>query len=178
MIPPDTKEDDMDLHDEQTVRGLGTVGEAMTGSVLTIEPGWSLGRAALELERGGVSGAPVVDDGVLVGVVTLRDMLRTGGATEESPIATTGPWLRHEHQLDRSGQVVADAMSRTTVTIGAGASVAEAADLMQRAHVNRIPVTDQGKRVVGILTRDDIVAAVARVATRSAEVQRPQPPAD
>jgi CBS domain-containing protein len=139
---------------------LGTVDDAMTATVVTIGPDEPLGAAARALERAGVSGAPVLDGDRVVGVVTLRDILRSTG-DGGGPVATTGPWLRHERDLDRSGRLVADIMSRRTVTVRASDSVVDAAAHMQAAGVNRVPVVDDDHGLVGILTRDDIVAAVA-----------------
>jgi CBS domain-containing protein len=140
---------------------LGTVGDAMTATVLTLTPNEPLGSAARKLERAGVSGAPVVQDGRVAGVVTLRDILRseTGAG---GPVATTGPWLRHERDLDQSGRVVDDVMSWRAVTVRATDPIVDAARRMSAARVNRVPVVDEDDRLVGILTRDDVVAAVAR----------------
>jgi CBS domain-containing protein len=54
---------------------LGTVGEAMTAEVVVLEADSPVDVAVRRLEHTQVSGAPVVDDGRVVGVVTLRDLL-------------------------------------------------------------------------------------------------------
>ena len=69
---------------------LGTVGEAMTGQVVLLDADMAADVAARRLERTGVSGAPVVRRGRLVGVVTLRDLL------------TRWHWPRRRRQLGRS----------------------------------------------------------------------------
>jgi CBS domain-containing protein len=151
----------MDTRQEQRSI-LGTVGDAMTATVLTLSPDETLGGAARRLERAGVSGAPVVRNGRVAGVATLRDILRSEPANG-GPVATTGPWLRHERDLDHSGRTVDDIMSRRAVTVRATDSVEDAAARMYAATVNRVPVVDGDHRLVGILTRDDVVAAVARL---------------
>jgi CBS domain-containing protein len=55
---------------------LGTVEEAMTGKVLAVAADTPADVAARRLEQAAVSGAPVVDRGRVVGVVTLRDLAR------------------------------------------------------------------------------------------------------
>ena len=59
-------------------RQLGSVGDAMRADVLVLTPETPGDVAARRLERAGVSGAPVVRHGRVVGVVTLRDGEHTG----------------------------------------------------------------------------------------------------
>jgi predicted transcriptional regulator len=56
------------------------------------------GPTAGALEQAAVSGAPVVDRGRVVGVVTLRDLIAPALTTGAS-VQTTGPFLRYEHHL-------------------------------------------------------------------------------
>jgi CBS domain-containing protein len=140
---------------------LGTVEAAMTATVLTFAPDEPLGEAARRLEGAGISGAPVLRDHRVVGVVTLRDILRTAHQGTGF-VATSGPWLRRERDLDSSGLVVEDVMSPRAVTVRASDRVADAAGAMVAAGVNRVPVIDEDARLVGILTRDDVVASVVR----------------
>jgi CBS-domain-containing membrane protein len=62
---------------------LGTVGEAMTGEVVVLEADTPVDVAVRRLEHTQVSGAPVLDRGRVVGVVTLRDLL--------VPVLANGP---------------------------------------------------------------------------------------
>jgi CBS domain-containing membrane protein len=138
----------------------------MTKSVVTLRPEQSLDDAALELERGKVAGGPVVKDGVVVGVVTLRDLFQAADVPLHAA-ATSGPWLRFEHVLARSRKTVGDVMTRRALTVEADQPLAAAAVVMSQGGVNRVPVIDQERRVAGILTRDDVVAAVARAYERA-----------
>jgi CBS domain-containing protein len=144
---------------------LGSVQDSMTKSVVTLRPEQSLDDAALELERATIAGGPVVKDGVVVGVVTLRDLFLAADVSPHAA-ATSGPWLRFERVLARAGKTVGDVMSRRALTVEAGQPLAAAAVAMHHGGVNRLPVIDQEHRVVGILTRDDVVAAVARAYER------------
>lgn len=102
----------------------------------------------------------------MVGVVTLRDLFKAADVSLHAA-ATSGPWLRFEHVLARSGKAVGDVMTRRALTVEADQSVAAAAVVMCEGGVNRVPVIDQEHHVVGILTRDDVVAAVARAHERA-----------
>ncbi len=145
---------------------LGSVRDSMTKSVVTLRPEESLGDAARELERAKVSGGPVVKDGVVVGVVTLHDLFRAADVPLHAT-ATSGPWLRFEHVLARARKTVDDVMTRRALTVEADQPLAAAAVVMSQGGVNRVPVIDQERRVAGILTRDDVVAAVARAYERA-----------
>jgi len=145
----------------------GTVGDAMTKEVVAVLPGATLADAARELERADVSGGPVVEEGQVVGVVTLRDLVSR--APEQGALAaTTGPFHRVERLLAaesaRTGLRVRDVMSRAVRTVTVDTPISEAAAVMVRAGINRLPVVNAAGRPVGILTRDDVLAAVARLA--------------
>ncbi|HYT81153.1 MAG TPA: CBS domain-containing protein [Actinomycetota bacterium] len=157
---------------------LGTVDEVALRSVVSLSPHQPIGEAARELEEHGVSGAPVIEGGRIVGVVSLKDLFAAVGVPL-SIAATSGPWHRYEHHLDSTGLSVRDVMTRNVVTLPAGTPLAEAAAVMRERGVNRIPIIDGEGAVVAILARDDIVGAVAGViqrvhrAPRSRGVQTP-----
>lgn len=140
---------------------LGTVDEVMEWSVVTLRPDQSIGEAAKELERKGVSGAPIVREDRVVGVVTLRDLFEAADVAF-AKVATSGPWHRYESVLDRSGLTVERAMTASVVTLSLGAAIAEAAAVMRDRRINRIPIVDSQGKVRGIVARDDIIEAVAR----------------
>jgi len=100
----------------ETSRSLGTAGDAMTRDVASLASDLSLGIAARELERTGATGAPVVDSGRVVGVVTLSDLLSALPEPRSRP-ETAGPFHRMEHLLSRisaeKGLAVRDVMTMT-----------------------------------------------------------------
>lgn len=125
----------------------------------------------MELERAKVAGMPVVENGVVVGVVTLRDLFRAADVPSPrgcdvravaSVRARPGP----------RGKTVGDVMSRHALTVEAEQSVAATAGVMCEGGVNRVPVVDGEHHVVGILTPDDVVTAVAVPMNESAGAQR------
>jgi len=93
----------------------------MTREVLTVSPDSGLGVAARALEAAGVSGAPVVEGGKVVGIVTLQDLLSRAPATA-GEIQTTGPFHRVEHLLTeistRTGVAVRDVMTAASHDTG------------------------------------------------------------
>jgi acetoin utilization protein AcuB len=99
---------------------------------------------------------PVVVEGRLVGIVTDRDLREVFPSVFESP----EPW---EHRGRKSGSdpatiPVEDVMTRNVLALAPGAFVADAARLMRRERIGAIPIVD-GERLVGILTRSDVLDA-------------------
>lgn len=125
------------------------VAELMTREVVSVAPGASLKQAARLLVENRISGLPVVDEaGVVVGVLSETDIVaaEAGGA----------------HTL------VGQAMTTPPVTVEAHRLVVDGAKLMLADAVNRLPVLEDGK-LVGILTRRDLVRAFVRSDAEIAE---------
>jgi signal-transduction protein with cAMP-binding, CBS, and nucleotidyltransferase domain len=68
-----------------------TVGAHMTESVLAAAPDWSLEHPAAEMSRRGVRHQVVFEEGEVIGVLSMRDIVRvwtSDGATSEMPLPT------------------------------------------------------------------------------------------
>jgi CBS domain-containing protein len=137
----------------------------MTRDVVTVMPQTSLKQVARLLAKHGISGMPVRDrDGIVVGVVTEADILlkevglRPGRG---GPLA----WLVDGSDITKTRKSLArtagEAMSSPPITTSPWRTVSEAARLMLDRRVNRLPVLD-GTRLVGILSRGDLVRAFKR----------------
>lgn len=144
------------LPSEELLASLGTVGAAMTADVVSLPPDMPAMEAVAVLERAGVTGGPVVEHEQVIGVITLRDLV-------QRPMAqATGPWLRPPR--GQADWAVRDLMTRGVVAARTHWPLLEAVVLMDEARVNRLPVVDDAGRAVGILARDDVIRALARVA--------------
>jgi len=133
----------------------------MSTRVVTVSPETTLKDAAARLVRYGISGMPVVtEDGRVVGVFSEADIL----AKESGASARDGMlgWLTGEEPRPvLEARTVADVMSSPPLSIGPEKTVREAASRMLTDDVNRLPVVDHD-RLVGIITRADLVRAFAR----------------
>jgi CBS domain-containing protein len=142
------------------------VKDAMTSDVVTVQPGTSLKGAARTMVERRISGTPVVDAaGKLVGMISEGDILiRERGVVENVEGALA--WLvrpRLFEDAEKIGaRVVGEAMTSPAITIGPERPVTAAAALMIDRGVNRLPVVDHDGRLVGIVTRADLVRAFAR----------------
>jgi CBS-domain-containing membrane protein len=138
--------------------------DVMTKDVVTVEPRTPLKEVARIIVERRVSGLPVVDDDATVlGVVSEGDIL-----AKERGRASARSLLDHLLELNdreaakHDARDAADAMTSPAVTIRPSRAVSEAAALMLDRSVNRLPVVDEHGRLVGIVTRADLVRAFAR----------------
>jgi CBS domain-containing protein len=142
----------------------------MTRDVVTVTPETPLKDAAAVLASRKISGVPVVDSsGAVVGVLSEADIL----AKESGRKARGGVlgWLLEaDVALDDKvrAKTVGEAMTAPAITIPPGRPVHEAATCMVTESVNRLPVVEDGK-LVGIVTRADLVRAFARTDAEIAE---------
>lgn len=146
-----------------------TARDIMQVEVVTIGPDATVRELADLLATGKISGVPVVDaEGVVVGVVTEGDIvLQDAGLHFPHYIQFLDSTIylesvsKFEERFRRTfGIKVADIMSAEVVSVAPDASVYDVATLMADSGVNRVPVLEGG-RLVGIITRGDIVKAIA-----------------
>ncbi|WP_137991144.1 CBS domain-containing protein [Streptomyces vilmorinianum] len=115
------------------------VGGLMTDDVISAVPSTSFRDVAKLLAEHDISGVPVVDeDDRVLGVVSESDLLA------------------------RRALIARDVMTAPAVTIHAEQTVADAARLMVRRGVERLPVVDEEERLVGIVTRRDLLRVFLR----------------
>jgi len=138
------------------------VRDVMTEDVAVVSPSTDLRDVAALLVRKRISGVPVVEGGRVVGVVSERDILFKERPADGLHRGVLG-WLMDEGDLmlKIDARTAADAMTSPPLTITPTRGVAEAAAIMLDEGISRLPVVDHG-RLVGIVTRHDLVRAFAR----------------
>ncbi|MFF4948763.1 CBS domain-containing protein [Streptomyces chattanoogensis] len=129
------------------------VGRLMVNNVVTVIAQTPFKEIAKLLAVHRISGLPVVDsDNRVLGVISESDlMLRQAG---EEP--GQGP------DTKARAMTAEELMSRPAITVRAGDSIAEAARTMARHRVERLPVVDEEDRLVGIVTRRDLLQLFLR----------------
>jgi tRNA nucleotidyltransferase (CCA-adding enzyme) len=113
------------------------VRDLMSSPVRTVAPDMPLTELAQSLHEWGHTGAPVVEDQELVGVVSRRDVERA-------------------QREGRGGLAVKSCMAHKVRSVGPDAPLKEALDQMTAHNIGRLPVLD-GMRIVGILSREDLL---------------------
>lgn len=135
------------------------VEDVMTTDVVTVGPETPLKDVARVLSDHGISGAPVLDRrGHIVGVISEADLGSSLRAASERP-----GWLPKVlgFHSRRRPAAAREAMAPRPITIGPDDALPVATKLIVREGVRRLPVVDGGK-LVGIVTRADLVRAFAR----------------
>jgi CBS-domain-containing membrane protein len=139
-----------------------TVSEVMTRDVISASPQTTFKEAVRLLEDHRISGLPVVDrSGKLVGVVSEADLLNKVEKREPDAYVLES----RRHRLDRSRASaldVASAMSRDVVSVRPDAPIALAAREMHARGFKRLPVVDAEGRLVGIVSRGDLLKVFLR----------------
>jgi acetoin utilization protein AcuB len=147
------------------------VKDRMTTTVVTVKPHDSVRHARELLERHRINQLPVVVDGRLVGIVTDRDLRDAFPSVFEHRRRRSG-----DAATDPDAIPVEDVMTRDVLTIAPDVPVGDGARLMRRQRIGAIPVVE-GRRLVGILTRSDVLDAfLATSASQGARGVSPVPP--
>lgn len=137
--------------------------DLMTTEVVTVTPEATLKDAAVLLAEHRISGVPVVDDEQqILGVLSEADILvREGGEGRREGLL--GWFLDPGFTFDKKvmAKTVEEAMTAPAITVGPDVPVHKAARRMVDEAINRLPVVQDGK-LVGIVTRADLVRAFAR----------------
>ena len=133
----------------------------MTIDVLCVTPETTLKEAARLMVEARISGLPVIDAGRhLIGIITEADFLeRQADSLQDGRLLAA---VFDEDAPNPATTLVSEVMTADPVVIYPEATIAEAARLMAEHGVKRIPVVDPDNRVVGIMSRADVVKAFTR----------------
>jgi len=141
------------------------VDEVMTREVVSLAPEMSVANAWQKMLDTLLKALPVVDkDGAVVGMLTDGDLLERAGLQQRLSVAKRldATFLKDEiERLHTSPLTVADVMSKPAIIVRAKDSLGVAATRMAKAGIKRLPVVDENKRLVGVLSRVDILRLVA-----------------
>ena len=138
------------------------VKDVMSTHVVAVRKNASFKEMAARLHEQRVSAFPVLDDhDKVIGVVSEADLL-TKEALEGAMPGVFSGMLHHREQAKADGVTAADLMTTPAVTIGPDEPVTRAARLMYSRRVKRLPVTDADGRLVGIVTRSDVLSVFSR----------------
>ncbi|MEV6667395.1 CBS domain-containing protein [Streptomyces nigra] len=142
------------------------VGSVMTTDVVRAEYGTPFKEVARLLARHHISGLPVVDDDEMVlGVLSETDLLArhaaepgTGKRFGLDRLTRAGRRRAAKAEARTAGQL----MTEPPITVHADDTIVEAARTMAQHRVERLPVLDEENRLVGIVTRRDLLQVFLR----------------
>ncbi|MBA2754402.1 MAG: CBS domain-containing protein [Chloroflexota bacterium] len=155
--------------DEPSIRRV------MRRDVPTVAPSTTVSEVARLLASEDLSGVPVLDGDVLVGIITEWDVIAREAAVDVPPVI---PFLDGIFVADGGRDF--DEEVRHVFAITAGelmtapvysvrdiATLAETATLMVERRISTVPVVDAGNRIVGLVTRSDLVRVIASLESAS-----------
>ncbi len=139
--------DDMDnilLLDTTAIRSIPkkTVLDVASKNLIKLESSDSIKDAAKLLSSKEIEGAPVIEEGHVIGILTLSDI--TTAIAE-----------------DKEGQNVANVMSKHIITVEKDAMIADAIEIMNKNKIGRLIVVDEHVNPIGIVTRTDLLDQIA-----------------
>lgn len=143
--------------------------DVMTRDVVSIDPDASILEAVRLMLQHRISGLPVVDSsGQLQGIVTEGDFLRRSesGTQRKRPRwleFLLGPGRLATDYVHASGRRVDEVMTTDVHTVTEDTPLERIVNVMERYRIKRVPVM-RGERIVGILTRANLMRAVAALA--------------
>jgi len=139
--------DDMDnilLLDTTAIRSIPkkTVLEVASTDLIRLKPSDSIRSASKILSDKDIEGAPVVEDGLVIGILTLSDIIRAiGEGHEDSDISKV--------------------MSKNIITVEPTVMIADAIEIMNKNSIGRVIVVDDNLNPLGIVTRTDLLDKIA-----------------
>lgn len=154
---------------------LMQVKDIMSTEVISVSSDIGLDVLEAELSQYGIAGAPVVEDGKVLGVVSRSDIINQLNVEHTYAVRVydyyDGAFLAHdqEEETDRLGAIVGsrmehltvkDVMNHTVKSVSSELSIADAATQMLEQKVHRLLVIDE--KLVGILSSTDFVRLCAK----------------
>ncbi len=155
-----------------------TVEDAMQEDVVKFKDVDTIAYVTEILREKKISGAPIVDnDNKIMGIVSEGDIMRLIEVHSpnlnlllpapldliELPVRMEVGYEEIANDVRKAASVlVGEIMTKKVVTVKKDASISDAASLMDKHRVNRLPVVDEHNKLIGIVTRGDIIGALVK----------------
>ena len=149
-------------HAEQRTARRISVREVMTKNVIKIRADANLNEVTNLLSENRISGLPVVNEkDQLIGVITEGDVLAMAGMRREHGFKDI---IRHilgePLSAPKEGRRLRDVMTSPAITTGPEVDIREVALTLDEKRIKRLPVVDDQGRLIGVISRADIVRAI------------------
>ncbi len=150
-----------------------TARDIMNTPVISVNDESSLQDVIELLSKHNFSGVPVVNDkNIVVGVLSDTDIVRYSHQISIVPFADLSGWISPYAEISDLASLrkniellsktkVAQVMTKKLFTATADTEITEVAKIMSRRRINRVPIVDEDGKLLGIVTRADIVRNMA-----------------
>jgi CBS domain-containing protein len=137
--------------------------DIMTRDVISVKRGTPLKEVAAIMAEKGISGVPVIEeDGSVAGVISEKDFLaRMGAKDTKTFMGVVAECLKDRGcvALDVRAKKAEDIMSTPPFTVDEDTTLMDITNIFTERKINRVPVVDRKSKLVGIVSREDIVEA-------------------
>ncbi len=139
------------------------VSDVMVTEMVSVQPATTFKKTVQLLQEHRVSALPVADrDGHLLGIVSETDLALKEERQPSAPIPIIEAAGHRRQRAKARGTRAADFMSTPVATVAPGASLNAAARLLHQHGVRHLPVVDHDLRLIGIVTRRDLLRVFLR----------------
>lgn len=143
------------------------VKEVMSSPVTSISPQESVAQVWSTMVKHQLKALPVInEDQQVVGIITDEDLISRAGIQQRLSIAKhLDPKMIEEEirQLSESHQIVENIMTHPVIITAEDTELSHALRLMKKHHLKRIPVTDKAGKLVGLLSRLDVLRQIVPI---------------
>jgi CBS domain-containing protein len=147
------------------------VKDVMSKNVITISPEDSISDAIEKMAKNNISGLIVVEEEKVVGVISESDVLRvfkseipeisTSTSVTLSILLILEKGIKAINEMKKIGKLkVKNLMSKRVFYVKPEDTILEAARIMNKKDVRRLPVIDENGKLVGVISRTDILRAL------------------
>ena len=152
--------------------------DAMEKNVIKFHADDKISEVAQKLRDNKISGAPIVDDNSkVIGIVSEGDIMRLLEVHSPrlnlilpSPLDVIELPIRMKHEMDEIAEdmnraasvLIGEIMTKEVFTIKEDDDISDAAQFMDTHSINRLPVVDEEGKLIGIITRGDLISALVR----------------
>jgi CBS domain-containing membrane protein len=149
-------------HAEQRVSKKVLVREVMTKNVIKIRENAEINEVTTLLSEHRISGLPVVDgQDHVIGMITEADVLAMAGMNKRHAFKDVIRHLLGEPLPGpKQSKCIRDVMTSPATTTGPEVDIREVASTLDEKRIKRLPVVDERGRLIGVISRADIVRAI------------------
>jgi CBS domain-containing protein len=149
--------------------------EIMSAPAISVNENQTLQEVLELLAKHRFSGAPVVDaENRVIGVISDTDIIRYSHQINVIPLSNLSGWISPYADISDLASIrkgyelltktkTSQVMTKKVYTVNEDAEANEVAQLMNRRKINRVPVVNSEGKLVGIITRADMVQCMAKL---------------
>ena len=153
--------------------------DAMEKNVIKFHADDKISDVAQSLRDNRISGAPIVDENLkIIGIISEGDIMRLLEVHSPrlnlilpSPLDLIELPIRMKYEIDEIAEdmnraasvLIGEIMTKEVLTVKEDDDISDAAQLMDTHSINRLPVVDDEGKLIGIVTRGDLINALVRI---------------